>query len=85
MRSGLWLAFSIIIMTLSINFQIDPGADRVEGATFPINDNIYAAMNSLSSGPFIENRGQWDPSILYVISTEYGKMALAKDGIYHWV
>ena len=85
MRSGLWLAFSIIIMTLSANFQIDPGADHAEGAHFPIHDRIFTAMNSLSSSPFIENGGQWDPSILYVISTKYGKMALAKDGIYHWV
>jgi fibronectin type 3 domain-containing protein len=52
--------------------EIDP--DRISDPVIPSDPG---------AGVFIENRGQWDPSILFVASTSYGKIALAKDGIYH--
>ncbi|MDG6226268.1 MAG: hypothetical protein QCI82_12290, partial [Candidatus Thermoplasmatota archaeon] len=55
------------------------------------NEDHFTTFADLSisfdmrSVPFIENKGQWDPSILFVAETSYGKMAIARDGIYHLI
>ncbi|MDG6226114.1 MAG: fibronectin type III domain-containing protein [Candidatus Thermoplasmatota archaeon] len=51
----------------------------------PPPDTIRFDEIGTGESVFIENKGQWDPSILFVTRTSYGKLALAKDGIYHLI
>ncbi|MDG6224731.1 MAG: SBBP repeat-containing protein [Candidatus Thermoplasmatota archaeon] len=89
MRCVVSISIALIMLLLVMNIPVfgsgDPDTEITQDIPLPIPGDVLSIVSSLASGPFIENRGQWDPSILYMISNEYGKMALAKDGIYHWV
>jgi hypothetical protein len=41
------------------------------------------SLNNTQLGFFTENKGQWDPSILYRGDTSFGKLVLAKEAVYY--
>ncbi|MFW3146219.1 MAG: putative Ig domain-containing protein [Thermoplasmatota archaeon] len=43
-------------------------------------DQQYDPYGS-TSGYFIENKGQWDPEVLFVGNTDFGKIGLTRDGM----
>ena len=47
----------------------------------PILD--LGSLDKAMNGPFIENKGQWDPSILFIAETAFGHVALGLDAIYY--
>ena len=50
-----------------------------------IIDPIPTLPRDAGAGVFIENKGQWDPSILFVTDTGYGKAGFMNDGIIHYI
>jgi len=47
----------------------------------PLPD-VVSPVTGMNS-PFIENKGQWDPSTLFMAETAFGHVALGIDGIYY--
>jgi len=57
-------------------------ADATIDLKKPSLANAQKALQS-QNGFFTENKGQWDPSILFVGDTSFGKVAFTKEAIYY--
>jgi fibronectin type 3 domain-containing protein len=78
---GIVFLFILPIQTYGEAIDDSGQPDQFENVTLnPVEETIMGGM-----GVFIENRGQWDPDILFVTSTSFGNTALCKDGIRHQV
>ncbi|MDG6224784.1 MAG: fibronectin type III domain-containing protein [Candidatus Thermoplasmatota archaeon] len=60
--------------------MISGSEDDVYEAPF---DVIQLTIEGGLDAVFIENRGQWDPEVMFVARTGYGQVGFTKDGIYH--
>ncbi len=40
-------------------------------------------ISKVSEGFFTENKGQWDPELLFIGNTNFGRVAIGKDCIYY--
>ncbi|MDW5563264.1 MAG: Ig-like domain-containing protein [Methanomassiliicoccus sp.] len=66
------IAFPVMIIP-------DMGGARSEGHT--LGDNVTSkTVNTTILGRFIENDGQWDPSVYFEATTEFGAAAFTSDG-----
>jgi hypothetical protein len=76
---ALLVVFSFII-TIT-NHPINPA----DASAVPLKPTLASAQKALQSQSsfFTENKGQWDPEILFVGDTSFGKVAFAKDAIYY--
>ncbi|MDG6226113.1 MAG: hypothetical protein QCI82_11455, partial [Candidatus Thermoplasmatota archaeon] len=85
MRSRIAFAgilFAIMLILPSV-FALEGNTDPREGNIDTSISNDVISLYSQSKALFIENKGQWDPSILYLTIIPSGFIALANDGIYH--
>ena len=77
-----------LILILSItNFPVQSTATMQLSTNHALEGkpSLAQAQTVLTShsGFFTENKGQWDPSILFVGDTSFGKVAFTKDAIYY--
>jgi fibronectin type 3 domain-containing protein len=70
------LALLLMMMISLPTGYVAGGADEDISGAFDVESSIFDG-----TGAFIENRGQYDPEILFVTSTDSGNMALCRDGI----
>ena len=75
----LCLLFSLVFSASGLSIQSAIAKTETKAPT------LESAQKALQSQPkfFTENKGQWDPAILFVGSTSFGKVAFAKDAIYY--
>ncbi|MBN1391017.1 MAG: fibronectin type III domain-containing protein [Candidatus Thermoplasmatota archaeon] len=85
MKCGIFIWFVIFFLTfLPYPGSGDNNLDHPSKRNYSIVNDI-SDLENYEIEVFIENKGQWDPSILFVSETSYGKIALARDGIYHMI
>ena len=81
LKRFLSVLLSLSLLVLVANHPVQPSIAQPLNPT-PDLQKVQKALTSQSSF-FTENKGQWDPSILFVGNTSFGKIAFTKEAIYY--
>ena len=75
----------VISLLIVVSFFFVSGNHPAKLTQAIIQPSFFQAQNTLQSHSsfFTENKGQWDPSILFVGNTSFGKVAFTKNAIYY--
>lgn len=77
-KHSLAVFFLCFILLLSMNSCLRKSENIQSGGR-----NINKQLSSDSFRHFTENKGQWDSSIKFIGSTDFGQIAIAEDGVYY--
>ena len=75
---------TIIILLFCMTFSETSTVKSIQKSSFKTVSKNREIVQKITSrvGYFTENKGQWDPSILFVGETNFGRMAFGKDCVY---
>lgn len=77
--SSFFMVFCLFFSINSFHFEEVDAARLNKKATL---ETAYELLQS-QNGFFTENKGQWDPEILFMGDTSFGKVAFTKEAVYY--
>jgi len=84
MKQLLLLVWGLVLVLIAI-----PGTLATYASDDPVIQEGGSDENDQVDGPgltpFVENKGQWNPEILFVAKTSYGSLGLFRNGFCHYV
>ena len=76
-----WITLLALIAVPGSIASFTPETETVQST---LDDNVERFDGS-NTGPFVENKGQWSPEIVFASRTSYGFVGLSMDGICHLI